>query len=215
MVSTLATHSRIASFTASFSVALPRLHRHHLGAEQLHAPHVQRLALDVDGTHVDDAAETEQRGRGRGGDAVLAGTRLRDQVLLAHAAGQQGLAEHVVDLVRTGVGEVFALEQHAHPEPLREPVALGDRGRPARVARQQRRVLVAESGVDPRFAKVVLELLERGHERLGREAAAELTEPTETDGFRSRWFEAHGQAASGELRREQTSGGLYGADLAN
>ena len=47
MPSTVATHSRIASLTASFNVALPT-HRHDLGAEQPHAPHVQRLALDVD-----------------------------------------------------------------------------------------------------------------------------------------------------------------------
>ena len=57
-----ATHSRIASLTASFSVALPDSHRHDLGAEQLHAPHVERLALDVDRAHVDGAVEPEQRG---------------------------------------------------------------------------------------------------------------------------------------------------------
>ena len=44
----------------------PRLDRDDLGAEQLHAPHVERLALDVDRAHVDGAAEPEQRGRGRG-----------------------------------------------------------------------------------------------------------------------------------------------------
>ena len=115
----------------------PRLDRHDLGAEQLHAPHVERLALDVDRTHVDGAVETEQRGGGRGRDTVLAGARLRDHALLAHAPRQQRLAEHVVDLVRAGVREVFALQQHAHAEPLREPVTLGDRRRPADVARQQ------------------------------------------------------------------------------
>ena len=72
--------------------------------------------------------------RGGGGDAVLAGAGLGDDALLAHAAGEQRLAEHVVDLVRAGVGEVLALEQHPHAEPLREAVALGDRRRPARVA---------------------------------------------------------------------------------
>ena len=78
MLSTLATHARIASLTASFSVALPDCDRDDLGAEQLHAPHVERLALDVDRAHVDDAAEPEQRGRGRGRDAVLTRAGLRD-----------------------------------------------------------------------------------------------------------------------------------------
>jgi hypothetical protein len=46
----------------------------------------------------------------RGGDAVLAGAGLGDDALLAHAPGQQDLAEHVVDLVRAGVVELVALE---------------------------------------------------------------------------------------------------------
>ena len=90
-----------------------RVDRHHLGAEQPHPPHVERLALDVDRTHVDRALEPEQRRRGGGGDAVLTGARLRDHALLAHAPRQQRLTQHVVDLVRAGVGEVFALEEHA------------------------------------------------------------------------------------------------------
>ena len=54
-----------------------RLDRDDLGAEQLHAPHVERLALDVDRAHEDGAVEPEQRGGGRGRDAVLAGARSR------------------------------------------------------------------------------------------------------------------------------------------
>ena len=45
----------------------------------------------------------------------------------------------------------------------------------------------------------MLELLERGHERLGREPAAVLAEPAETDGLGSRRFEVHGRAASGNV----------------
>ena len=91
---------------------------HDVGTEQLHAEHVERLALDVDRAHEHEAVEPEQRRRGGGGDAVLAGAGLGDDALLAHAPGEQRLAEHVVDLVRAGVGEVFALEQHPHPEAL-------------------------------------------------------------------------------------------------
>ncbi len=42
---------------------------------------------------------------------MLAGTGLSDDALLAHACGQQCLADGVVDLVRTGVVQVLALEQ--------------------------------------------------------------------------------------------------------
>ena len=64
-----------------------RPHRHDLGAEQPHAPHVEGLALDVDRTHVDGAVETEQRGRGGGRDAVLTGTGLRDHAAACPCAG--------------------------------------------------------------------------------------------------------------------------------
>jgi hypothetical protein len=41
---------------------------------------------------------------------VLPGTGLGNDAWLAHAAGQQGLTNGVVDLVSAGVIEVFALE---------------------------------------------------------------------------------------------------------
>ena len=52
----------------------------------------------------------EQRADGGRGDAVLARAGLGDDALLAHALGKQALAERVVDLVRAGVQQVFALE---------------------------------------------------------------------------------------------------------
>ena len=86
------------------------LHRPHLGAERLHAHHVRLLPVDVDRAHVDDAFEPELRAQRRGRDAVHAGAGLGDDARLAHALGQQDLAEHVVHLVRAGVVEVLALE---------------------------------------------------------------------------------------------------------
>jgi hypothetical protein len=109
----VATQSRIASLTASFSVRLP-LGGSHLGAEQPHAEHVERLAGHVDLAHVDDALHAEQRGGRGAGDAVLAGTGLGEQTPLAHPLGEQRLTEHVVDLVRAGVVQVLALEQQPH-----------------------------------------------------------------------------------------------------
>ena len=145
MVSTVATQSRSASLTASFSVRLPELHRAHLGAEQPHAEHVERLALGVDLSHVDDALQPEQGGRGGGGHAVLAGAGLGHQPRLAHLQGQQPLTDDVVDLVRAGVGQVLPLEQHPHPEVLGQPAALGHRGGPAGVVAQQ----VGVAGPEP------------------------------------------------------------------
>ena len=77
-------------------------------------------------------------------------------------------------------------EQHAHAEPLREPLALGDGRRPARVGREQVGVLGAELVVGPRGAELALELLEGGDQRLGHEAPAELAEPARARPARGR-----------------------------
>ena len=87
-----------------------RLDRRDGRAEQAHALDVGLLAAHVLGAHVDDALEAEQRAGGGAGDAVLAGAGLGDDPRLAHALGQQRLAERVVDLVRAGVQQVLALE---------------------------------------------------------------------------------------------------------
>ena len=95
---------------ASLRVVVPDCDRHHLGAQHVHAEHVGLLPLDVDRAHIDDAFEPEAGAEGRGGDAVLAGAGLGDDPLLAHAAGEQDLAEHVVHLVGAGVVQLLALE---------------------------------------------------------------------------------------------------------
>ena len=87
-----------------------RLHRHDLGAQHLHAEHVGLLPLDVDRAHVDHAGQAEARAGRGGGDAVLARAGLGDDAGLAHAHGQQDLAQHVVDLVGAGVVQLVALE---------------------------------------------------------------------------------------------------------
>src|SRR3990172_8771801 len=91
--------------------------RHDLGAEQLHAIDVDRLARDIFRSHIYNALHAEARRDGRGGDAVLAGTGLGDDAALAHVAREQGLADGVVDFVRAGVVQVFALQINARAAP--------------------------------------------------------------------------------------------------
>ena len=95
---------------------------------------------------------------------------------LAHVAGQQRLAQHVVDLVGAGVGQVLPLQQHPHAEALRQAVALGYRCRPAGVAGEQRRELGPEVVRRPGLAEGGLQIHQRRDEGLGDEAAAELAE---------------------------------------
>ena len=148
-----------------------------LGAEQPHARDVERLALGVDLAHVDRALEAEERGRGGGRHAVLAGAGLGDHARLAEALGEQRLAEHVVDLVRAGVVEVLALEEDPRTAGvLGEPRDLGDRRRATGVRVQQPRELGLERGVGLRGLVLRRQLVDRGDERLGHVAPAELAE---------------------------------------
>ena len=115
MVATLVTQSRSDSLIASLRVREPASTPDHLGAQQLHAVHVERLAPLVLGAHVDPAPQPEQGGRGGHRDAVLPGAGLGDHPHLAHPPGEQALADRVVDLVRAGVAEVLALEEDRAP----------------------------------------------------------------------------------------------------
>ena len=105
------TQSRNVSLMASLRVFDPDSTGDHLGAQQPHPGHVERLARGVDRTHVDDALQAEQRTRRRGRHPVLAGAGLGDDPGLAHLLGQQRLTQHVVDLVGSGVVEVFSLQE--------------------------------------------------------------------------------------------------------
>ena len=157
--------------------ARARLHRPHLGAEQLHAEDVGLLPLDVDRAHVDDAFQAEAGAGGGGGDAVLAGAGLGDDARLAHAPGEQDLAEHVVDLVRAGVVELLALEIDLRAAEMRgQPLGEIERARPADVVGQQPVELAVEFGVGLGLAVGLLQRQHQRHQRLGDEAAAENAE---------------------------------------
>ena len=77
----------MASLMASFSVRVPLRDGHDLGAHQLHAHDVEPLSAAVLLAHVDHALKTEERRNGRGGNPMLAGTRLGDDAALAHPFG--------------------------------------------------------------------------------------------------------------------------------
>ena len=166
--------SRIASLVASFSVFVPKSTADDLGAEQVHPLDVGPLAAHVLLAHVDDAVEPEARADGCGGDAVLAGARLGDDPVLAEPAREHRLAERVVELVRAGVEEVLALQVDALAR--REALRERERRRPARVRRREVPELRVEGVVGERVAPALLQLVERGDQRLRDVAAAVLAE---------------------------------------
>ena len=86
-------------------------HGMHRGSEHSHTLHVGVLAFDICGTHENFAMHAHQRTNGSRCHAMLAGTSLGDDARLSHTTCQQNLSDSVVDLVRTGVVQVLALQE--------------------------------------------------------------------------------------------------------
>jgi len=112
--------------------------RYQLAAEDLHLGDVRVFLLDVHLAHMNLAGNADQRAGGSQGNPVLAGASLRDHLLLAHEFGQQRLAQAVIDLVRAGVVQVFALQINLRTaELLGQPPRMEDRAWPTHVVGEQ------------------------------------------------------------------------------
>ena len=68
------------------------------------------MAFNVFGAHVHHAFQAVAGADGGCCNSVLASACFRNDAGFAHALGQHGLTNDVIDLVRAGVVEVFALE---------------------------------------------------------------------------------------------------------
>ncbi len=151
--------------------------RDHRGAEQAHAEDVGLLAIDVGGAHVDHALHAEARGHGGGGHAVHAGAGLGDDALLAHALGQEDLADAVVDLVRAGVVQVFALQVDLRAaEVLGEALGVVQRAGAADVVALEVGQLLEKGRIVLGLFVFGGQLVDQRHQGFGDELAAEAAE---------------------------------------
>src|SRR5690606_28548581 len=160
-----------------FQGTRPGLHRHHGGAQQLHPIDIGRLAPHVFTAHVHHTFHAiAGRDRGRG-NAMLARAGLGDDARLAHVAGQQRLANAVIDLVCARMVEVFALEPDLRAAQFARP-ALGvvhGAGPPDEVLEFVVEGL-DELGVEPAPVVSGTQFGKRVHQRFGDEHAAILAE---------------------------------------
>ena len=109
---------------------------------------------------------------------MLAGSGLGDDPGLAHAAGQQDLADTVVDLVRAGVVQVLALEIDLRPaEMVGQALGEIERRGSAHIMGQQAIQLGLEGGVFLGGQIGGLQVQHQRHQGFGHIAAAELAEP--------------------------------------
>lgn len=82
----------------------------HLGTQHLHALHIGMLTLHVGLAHEDLALHIEQRTHRGSSHTMLSGACLGNDTCLAHLAGQQNLADGVVDLMGSGMIKVLSFE---------------------------------------------------------------------------------------------------------
>ncbi len=92
--------------------------RMHPGAQQFHAVHVQRLTDSVFLSHINLTFHVQQGGGGGSGHAVLPCAGLGNEAGLSHLFSQQGLAQHIVDLVRAGMVQILSLEIDSGPSQI-------------------------------------------------------------------------------------------------
>ena len=158
----------------------------HLGAEHAHAEDIQALPPHVFFAHVDHAFEAQQRAHRGGGHAVLSGAGFGDDAALAHAAGEQRLSQAVIDLVRAGVQQVFALEPDARAaQGFGQVFGEVERRGAAGVVVQQAGKLGLKCRIVARLQIGGLEFFNRRHQDFGDVAPAVGSEVSAGIGLRS------------------------------
>ena len=82
----------------------------HLSTPQAHLVYVESLAFSIFLAHEYFAFHVHQRRRRSRGNTVLTCARFSNNARFTHLLGKQNLPEHVIDLMRTGVVQVFTLQ---------------------------------------------------------------------------------------------------------
>ena len=147
-------------------------HRDDLRTKHLHARHVEFLPLRVNLAHVNHAVQIEVGAGRRRSDTVLAGAGFGDRARLSYSLGEQGLTEHIADLVCARVVEVLALEQDAGPGDFGETRGVIQQAGDAGVFAQHPVEFIRVDGVGLCFCPGFRKFVERCDERLGHESAA-------------------------------------------
>jgi len=108
---------------------------------------------------------------------MLAGARLGDHPVLAHAPGEERLAEGVVDLVGAGVAEVLAFEVNIGPAIMAgQACRIVKQGFPSGVFLKVTAEFRLEIRIILRFCVKILQFIQCGHDGFRYETAAKSAE---------------------------------------
>ena len=152
-------------------------HGNDLGPHAPHAKHVERLAFDVLGAHVNFTGQAQPRAGGGGANPVLARAGLGDDALFPQPLGQKDLPERVVDFVGAGVAEVLALQIDPGPaQALGQIFGEKKRGRPSGEFCQKVVQLFLKRRVPMEAPEGRFQFFQGRHEGFGNEPPAVVAE---------------------------------------
>mmetsp|Transcript_126736 Transcript_126736/g.354854 ORF Transcript_126736/g.354854 Transcript_126736/m.354854 type:complete len:222 (-) Transcript_126736:1269-1934(-) len=108
------------------------LHRDDLCAKSIHAENIQLLSFAVNSSHVNDALQSKHGTNSSGSHTVLSSSCLSNDTRFSEAFGEKGLANSVINLVSTSVGQILALQPDSSTTgQFSEAAGLVKRGRSA------------------------------------------------------------------------------------
>ena len=117
--------------------ATPRIDPCDGRTEQSHPEDVQRLPLHVFGSHIDFTLKPEHRRDSGRRHPMLAGPGFSDDTRLLHSLGEKPLSDRVIDLMGSGMTEIFAFQiDFRSPQPFRESLRKVERRGPSDVVLQ-------------------------------------------------------------------------------
>ena len=184
-------------------------HRMDLRAEKAHPVDIRLLPADVLLAHEDLALHVEQ-GAGRGGgDAVLTGACLGNDLGLSHALGEKRLSQHIVDLVRAGVVQLVTLQIQLRAAIMRgQTLGEIERARPADIMRLVIEKLPGE--VVTRAGRLVgaFHLQDQRHQGFGDKPPAMHAETAALVGLVAKGIEVHVGHGSSRLCRWDHQAGI-------
>ena len=156
-----------------FQGFVARFHRFNFRPQQRHTHDVGPLAGDILCAHIDGAGQIKQRAHRGGGHAVLAGPCFRNNAALAHALGQQDLAQTVVDFVGAGVIQFVPFKINLRPaQIIGDAFGMPQRAGPPHIVTKQQAELALKLIIilDLRIGRI--DLVNQRHQKLGNKLTA-------------------------------------------
>ena len=132
------------------------------------------LTLHIGGTHIDAARHVHQSANRSCGHAVLTGAGLSHDAFLTHLLGNQDLTDGVVNLVRTRVVQVLALQVELATILLAHALGQIERRGATHIVTQQGAILILKLFALNDRQISLLEVLHRLVENLGDVGSAKL-----------------------------------------